>query len=76
MSRIIVKSKEIPICENCFKRRFCSYTVSPLDLSYCIECVRSNRSGYDVIGPIVVQFEILFSIYVRFEAELEDVFEK
>ena len=42
----------------------------------CAECIRSNRSRCDVLGPIATQLEILSSIYVRLKAELEDAFEK
>ena len=76
MSRVIVRSKEMPIYENCFKRGFRFYVVSPLNSTWYIECVRLNRFGYDVLGPIAVQLEALFSIYVRLEVELKDVFKK
>ncbi len=76
LSRIIAKSKEILICENCFKRGFRFYIMSPLDSSYCIEYIQSNRSGCDIMGPTAVQFEALSSTYVCFEAELKDALEK
>ncbi len=76
LSKVIVRSKEMPICENCFKcgLRFCA--VSSLDSVWCAECVRSNRFGCDVLGLTAAQLEVLSSIYVCLEAELEDVFEK
>ncbi len=76
LSRVIATSKEIPICENCFRRRFRFYMVSPLNSSRCIECIRSNRFGYDIISSIATQLETLSSTYVRLEIELEDIFEK
>jgi len=76
LSKIIVRSKEIPIYENCFKRRFRSYAVLPLDSSRCIEYIRSNRLRCDVISPTAVQFEALSSIYICLETELEDVLKK
>ncbi len=66
----------MPICENYFKCRFRFYTVSPLDSLRCIECIRSYCSRCDIIGPTVVQFEVLSSIYIYLEAKLEDVFKK
>ena len=76
MSRIIARSKEMPIYENCFKRGFRFYVVSPLDSTQYMECIRSNRSRCDVLDPIAVQLEVLSSIHVRLEAELEDAFKK
>ncbi len=76
LSRIIAISKEMPICENYFKHRFQSYTISPLDSSYYIEYIWSNRSGYNIIGPTATQFETLSSIHIRFETKLEDTLEK
>ncbi len=74
--RIIVRSKEISICKNCFKRGFRFCAVSPLDSTRCIECVRLNRSGCNVLGLTTAQLEILSSIHTRLEVELEDAFEK
>ncbi len=76
LSRVIVRSKEIPIYENCFKRGLRSCTVSPLDSARCMECVRSNRSEYNILGPIATQLETLSSTYVCLEEELEDAFER
>ena len=76
LSKVIAQSKEMPICENWFKRGFRSYVVSPLDSIRCVECVCSNCFGYDVLGPIATQLEALSSTYVRLEMELEDAFEK
>ncbi len=66
----------MPTCENYFKRGLRFYTVSLLDSTQYIEYVYLNRSGYDVLGPTVVQLEILSSIYIRLETELEDAFKK
>ncbi len=76
LSKVIVRFKEMPICENCFKRGLRSYVVSLLDSMRYMEYIRSNRSKYDVLGPIVVQLETLFSIYIRLEMKLENTFEK
>ncbi len=76
LSKIIIKFKEIPICENCFKRGFCSYAMSPLDSSRYVEYVQLNRSRCNVIDPTTAQFKTLSSIYVCLEAELEDAFKK
>ena len=66
----------MPIYENCFKYRFRSYTMSPLDSLHYIEYIRSNRFNYNVINPIVIQLETLSLIYTYLEAKLEDTFEK
>ncbi len=76
LSKVIVQSKEIPICENCFKRGLRSYAVSPLDFARCIEYVRLNRSGYDILSSTTIQLETLFSTHIHLETELEDTFEK
>ncbi len=52
--RIIIKSKEMLICKNYFKRRFRFYAMLPLDLLRCIEYVRSNHSKYNIISPTAV----------------------
>ncbi len=52
--KIIVISKEMPICENCFKHGFRSCAISSLDSSRYIEYIRSNRSRYNIIGPTAV----------------------
>ncbi len=76
LSKVIVRSEEISICENCFKRGFRFYMVSLLDSVRYMKYVCSNRSRCDVLGLTVAQLEALSSIYVRLEAELEDAFEK
>ncbi len=76
LSRVIVRSKEMSIYKNCFKYNLRSYTVSPLDSIRSIKYIRSNRSKYDILGPIAIQLKALSSIYVRLEAELEDIFKK
>src|SRR6266566_5418464 len=76
LSKVIVRSKEISIYENCFKRSLRSYAVSPLDSARYMECVRSNRFRCDILSPITAQLKTLSSIYICLETELEDVFEK
>ncbi len=48
----------------------------PLDSSHYIECIRSNRFRYNIIGPTATQFKMLFSIYIRLEIKLEDTLKK
>ncbi len=76
LSKVIVRSKEILVYENCFKHslRFCA--VFPLDSIQYIEYIRSNRFKYDILSFITTQLETLSSIYVRLETELKDAFEK
>ena len=76
LSKVNVRSKEMPIYENCFKHSLRSYAVSPLDSTRCVKYVRSNRFRCDVLGFIAAQLKALSSIYVCLEAELEDTFEK
>ena len=64
------------IYKNCFKYNLRSYTVSPLDSIRSIKYIRSNRSKYDILGPIAIQLKALSSIYIRLETELKDAFEK
>jgi len=74
--KVFVRFKEMPICENCFKRSLRSCVVSSLDSVWYMEYVRSNRSRCDVLDSIIAQLEVLFSTHVRLEIELEDIFEK
>ena len=76
LSKVIVRSKEISIYENCFKCNLRSYTVSLLDSTRYIEYVCSNRSRYNVLGPITTQLETLSSTHVCLKTELEDTLEK
>ena|SRR6266566_9529012 len=76
LSKIIVRSKEMLIYENCFKRGFHFYAISPLDSIQCVEYICSKYFGYNVLSPIVIQLEILSSIYVRLEAELKNTLKK
>ncbi len=76
LSKIIISFKEISIYKNYFKYRFRSYIVSLLDSLQYIEYIRSNRFKYNIINLIVIQLEILSSIYIRFKVKLEDAFEK
>ncbi len=50
--------------------------VSLLDSVRCVKYIRSNRFGYDILDSTTVQLEVLSSIYIRLETELEDVFKK
>jgi len=74
--RVIVRSKEMLICENCFKYDLRFYIVSPLDSARCIECIRLNYSKCDILGFIATQLKVLSSTYVYLKAKLEDTFEK
>src|SRR6266566_3722014 len=74
--KVIVRSKEISIYKNYFKRGLRFYAVSPLDSVQYIKCVRLNRFGCDVLDSIVIQLEILSSIHVYLETKLKDTFEK
>ncbi len=74
--KVIARFKEMLIYKNCFKCSFHFCTVSPLDSMRYIECIRLNRSRYDVLSPTVIQLETLSSIYIYLETELEDIFEK
>src|SRR6266566_5305288 len=76
LSKIIVRSKEMSICENCFKCSFRFCVVSPLDSIQCVEYICSNRSKYNILNFTIIQLETLFSIYVRLETELENAFER
>ncbi len=66
----------MPIYKNCFKRSLRFYTVSPLDSTRCMEYVRSNRFGCDILGSIAAQLEILSSTYIRLKIKLKNAFEK
>ncbi len=76
LSKVIVRSKEISIYENCFKYGLRFYTVSPLDSIQYVKCVRSNCSGYDILDLITTQLETLSSTHIRLETKLENTFEK
>ena len=76
LSKIIVRFKEMSICENCFKCGFCFCIVSPLDFVRYIEYICSNYFRYNILDLIAIQLETLSSIYARLKAELEDAFEK
>ena len=76
LTKIIVRSKEISICENYFKCGLCFYTVFPLDSIQYIECICSNRFKYDILNLIVIQLETLSLTHICLEMELEDTFEK
>ncbi len=64
------------IYENCFKYglRFCA--VSPLDSTWYIEYICSNRSRYNVLDPSTTQLKALSSIHTRLETKLENALEK
>ncbi len=55
---------------------FSIYEVSLLDSSYCIEYVRKNRSGCNILSVLSKQLLAISIQYLHVEAELEEVKER
>ena len=64
---------EIPSYNYCVRLEFLLYEVSPLDSSCCVEYVRKNRLGYDVLGVSSKQLLVISAQHFYIEAELEKV---
>ncbi len=63
---------EMSIYNYCVRLKFPSYEVSPLDSFRCVEYVRKNRLGCDVLGVLSKQLLAISVQHLRTEAELEE----
>ncbi|KAI6352449.1 hypothetical protein MCOR25_009412 [Pyricularia grisea] len=59
------------VCSACKSRGIPKCAVSPQDSSRCVECLRSNRSGCDVLGISPVQLRKIGQQHAKLEEELE-----
>ncbi len=49
----------IPSYSNCTRRRITTYIAFPQDSSRCKECVRLNRSAYDMFNTSEAQLQMI-----------------
>jgi len=66
------RSVPMPSCTNCTRRGQRTCIASPGDSSRCEECVRSNRSGCDVLGATDAQLQTIAAQHARLEREVAD----
>ncbi|EHA49736.1 hypothetical protein, variant 2 [Pyricularia oryzae 70-15] len=61
----------MPSCSPCRAKGAASCQVSPQDSARCVECVRSNRSGCDVLGLSAAQIRHIGRQHSKLDAEVE-----
>ncbi|KAH9427691.1 hypothetical protein MCOR02_011925 [Pyricularia oryzae] len=61
----------MPSCSPCCAKGVASCQVSPQDSARCVECVRSNRSGCDVLGLSAAQIRHIGRQHSKLDAEVE-----
>ncbi|KAI6578822.1 hypothetical protein MCOR04_006260 [Pyricularia oryzae] len=61
----------MPSCSYCESRGMVRCAVSPQDSSRCIECLRVNRSGCDVLGVSNAQLRNIGRQHSKLDAEVE-----
>ncbi|EHA48065.1 hypothetical protein, variant 1 [Pyricularia oryzae 70-15] len=71
LSSLLLSTVEMAACSACESRGIPKCAVSPQDSSRCVECLRSNRSGCDVLGISPAQLRKIGQQHAKLEEELE-----
>jgi hypothetical protein len=71
-----INSVEMAVCSNCERLGLTSCQASPSNSSRCEACVRSGRTGCDVLGPSPEQLENAGRQFQRLEKELDEAEEE
>ncbi|EHA48146.1 hypothetical protein MGG_15916 [Pyricularia oryzae 70-15] len=61
----------MPSCSSCESRGVAKCSVSPQDSSRCVECLRFNRPGCDVLGFSSAKIRSIGLQHARMESEME-----
>jgi len=63
---------EMPFYNHCVQLKFLLYKMSPLDSFCCIECIRKNRSNYNILDITSKQLLTISAQHLYIKAELEE----